>query len=53
MVNIWDVILSILIFAAIVMAVVHIVRTKKRGGSACCGDCANCVSSCGEHRGKS
>ena len=43
MVNIWDIILSALIFVAVVMAVVHIVRTKKRGGSACCGDCSNCV----------
>lgn len=46
MVNVWDILLSVLILAAIVLAVVHIVRAKRRGGNACCGDCISCTSSC-------
>lgn len=47
--NIWDVILSLAVLLAVILAAVHCVRARKRGGS-CCGDCAHCASSCTERR---
>ncbi len=44
--NIWDILILILVFAAVACAVIHIVRVVKRGGNLCGGDCLNCTASC-------
>ena len=43
--NLWDVLLTAVIIAALALAVALCVRKKKRGNS-CCGNCADCRSSC-------
>ncbi len=44
--NIWDIILLIIIVAAVCLAAGHIVRAKKQGKSACGCDCGHCGSPC-------
>lgn len=39
-----DIVLIIIIAAAIVFAVRSVIKQSKRGG--CCGDCAGCVAGC-------
>ena len=43
--NLWDVLLTTLIIAALALAVAFCIRNKKRGNN-CCGDCAGCRSRC-------
>ena len=47
--NAADVLVIILIAAALALAVGLSVRRKKRGSS-CCGECANCRQSCPEEK---
>lgn len=48
--NFWDVFLSAVIIAALVLAVAFCVRKKARGDSCCGGDCAGCRSRCGQEK---
>jgi hypothetical protein len=47
-VNLWDIVLIVLLLAAVALAVAHCVRVRRRGGSSCCGNCAQCGASCGK-----
>ena len=42
--NIWDIILSVILIAAVVLAIIRCVRVKKRGGCGC--GCSDCSASC-------
>ena len=42
-----DIILTVVIIAVLVLAVIGIVKRKKNGSS-CCGDCAKCKGKCSE-----
>ena len=46
--NLWDILLSALIIAALALAVTYCAGKNGSGGSACAGDCANCMRPCGE-----
>ncbi|MBR3125020.1 MAG: FeoB-associated Cys-rich membrane protein [Mogibacterium sp.] len=43
--NIWDIVLVIIIIAAVTLAVIHLVRSKRRGQCSC-GSCAGCSTPC-------
>jgi hypothetical protein len=43
--NIWDIVLVIIIIAAVTLAVIHLVRSKRRGQCSC-GSCAGCSAPC-------
>ena len=45
--NIWDVLLSAAVIAALALAVALCVRKKTRGGG-CCGSCARCQNRRGD-----
>ena len=42
-----DIVLTVVIIAVLVLAVIGIVKRKKNGSS-CCGDCAKCKAKCPE-----
>ena len=44
--NAIDIILIILIAAALIFAVLHIIKSRKHGRS-CCGDCCRCPKTTG------
>ena len=44
--NLWDVLLTAVIIAALALAVAFCVHKKKRGGGCCDGNCARCRSRC-------
>ena len=44
--NVWDILLILLLLAAVAWAAVHLIRVKKRGGTGCGGNCANCPACC-------
>ena len=44
--NLWDVLLTAVIVAALALAVAVCVRKKKRGDSCCGGNCAGCRGRC-------
>ena len=48
--NALDIILIIIIAAALIFAVLHIIKSRKHGRP-CCGDCSRCVKT-GENCGK-
>ena len=48
--GIWDIVLIVLLAAVLVFAVIRCVRTVKRGGHSCCGNCAGCGASCSMKR---
>ncbi|MBQ4490802.1 MAG: FeoB-associated Cys-rich membrane protein [Pyramidobacter sp.] len=44
--NVWDAVLSLLIFAAVALAAAHIIRVRRSGRSLCGGDCTRCAGGC-------
>ncbi|MBR3171865.1 MAG: FeoB-associated Cys-rich membrane protein [Lachnospiraceae bacterium] len=44
--NIWDIVLTVIIILAVALAIVHIVRAKRRGECTCGGNCAGCSAPC-------
>ena len=48
--NIWDIVLIVIIVAAVALAIIHIVRTKRRGGCTCGGNCAGCLTPCSKEK---
>lgn len=46
--NIWDILIIIVIAAAVTFAVLKIIKNKKQGKSSCGGDCSNCGMRCGK-----
>ena len=44
--NLWDVVLLAAVALAAVLAGRKLIRDRKHGGCACCGDCASCGRGC-------
>ena len=44
--NVWDILLILLLAAAVAWAVIRCVQMKKKGGTTCGGNCAGCGASC-------
>ncbi|MBP3736844.1 MAG: FeoB-associated Cys-rich membrane protein [Lachnospiraceae bacterium] len=42
--NLWNILLTVLIAAAVILAVVHCIRRRKRGGCGC--GCDGCAAPC-------
>ena len=47
--NLTDIILIIVIAAAVVLAVIHCLRSRKRGNT-CCNNCSSCTYNCKNER---
>ncbi len=43
--NIWDILLTAAITAAVIYAV-YSIRKSRKSGKTCCGDCTRCNSEC-------